>query len=66
MKLTIDLAAHTTYLKLQDGDIEESEEVAEGIVLDFDVDGIVIGIECLRLSPDDERLMSIEIKTKVA
>ena len=33
------------YIKLSDGESVESEEVATGIVLDFDADSQVIGIE---------------------
>ena len=33
------------YIKLADGISTESEEAASGIVLDFDEDGRVIGIE---------------------
>ncbi|MDQ3087019.1 MAG: DUF2283 domain-containing protein [Acidobacteriota bacterium] len=33
------------YIKLSDGESVESEEVADGIVLDFDADNHVIGIE---------------------
>ncbi len=33
------------YIKLAEGESVESEEVADGIVLDFDADNKVIGIE---------------------
>ena len=56
MKLSIDKAADALYLKLEDSEPSESEEVSPGIVLDFDVDGRVIGIEILNLSERGDRV----------
>lgn len=44
------------YLKLEDSEPSESEEVSPGIVLDFDVDGRVIGIEILNVSEHGDRV----------
>ncbi|MCH7976204.1 MAG: DUF2283 domain-containing protein [Bacteroidetes bacterium] len=66
MKLSIDPDIDAAYLRLTDKPVAESEEVAPGIVLDFDAEGNVIGIEILALSLDDKRLTSVEIEPKAA
>jgi len=50
MKLTIDPDADALYLRLTDGRIEDSEQVASGVVLDYDAQDNVVGIEMLHLS----------------
>ncbi len=50
MKLRVDREADALYLRLNDEPIECSEEAAPGIVLDYDAEGRVVGIEVLRLS----------------
>jgi len=50
MKLTIDKEADALYLRLQTSRIVESEEVAPGIVLDFNEDNEVVGVEMLYLT----------------
>ena len=50
MKCRIDREADALYLRLDDSAIVESEEVAPGIVLDFDEHEQVVGIEILQIS----------------
>ena len=50
MKLSIDKEADALYLRLDESPIVESEEVAPGIVLDYNDDEQVVGIEMLNLS----------------
>ena len=50
MKLQIDQKADALYLRLDDSKIIESEEVSPGIVLDFNAEDKVVGIEMLHLS----------------
>jgi uncharacterized protein YuzE len=50
MKLHFDKAADALYLRLDDSTILESEEVAPGVVLDFNERNEVVGIEMLALS----------------
>ena len=50
MKLKIDKESDALYLRIDDGDIVESEEVQPGIILDYDENSKVIGIEILQLS----------------
>ena len=50
MKLKIDKESDALYFRLDDSKIIESEEVVKGVILDFNSDGKVIGIEILNLS----------------
>lgn len=50
MHVRIDQAADAIYLNLTDRPIEESEEVADGIVVDYDAEGRIVGIEILDAS----------------
>ncbi len=49
MKVHFDEKADAVYLKLTDSNIVESEEVSPGIILDFDENNQVVGIEMLRV-----------------
>lgn len=50
MRMTCDPQADAAQIGLSDGAVAESEEVAPGIVLDFDAAGRVLAIEVLRAS----------------
>ena len=50
MRLKIDREADALYLRLDDSKIIESEEVSPGVVLDFNAQNQVVGIEMLNLS----------------
>ena len=50
MKLKIDKQADALYLRLNDSNIVQSEEVSPGIVVDYDESNVVVGIEILYLS----------------
>ena len=50
MKLKLDEETDTLYLRLDDSAIVESEEVQPGVVLDFNADNRVVGIEMLNIS----------------
>ena len=50
MRVRIDQGADAVYLTLSDVAVENSEEVSDGIVLDFDAAGRVVGIEILEAS----------------
>jgi uncharacterized protein YuzE len=49
MKLHFDKEADALYLKLDESAIVESEEVRPGVVLDFNANDQVVGIEILGL-----------------
>lgn len=50
MRLKVDEKNDVLYLRLDDSKIVESEEVQPGVILDFDANNNVIGIEFLGLS----------------
>ncbi|HXF08750.1 MAG TPA: DUF2283 domain-containing protein [Candidatus Acidoferrales bacterium] len=50
MRLSIDEAADALHLELVDVEVAESEEVAPGIVVDYDANGEIVGLEVLHLS----------------
>ena len=50
MRLKVDTSADALYLRLDDSEIVESEEVSPGVVLDYNGTGEVVGVELLRLS----------------
>jgi uncharacterized protein YuzE len=47
MKTTYDAEADALYVRFADSPVIESEEVAEGVVLDFDAEGKIVGFEFL-------------------
>jgi uncharacterized protein YuzE len=50
MRVRVDHAADAVYLNLTDRPIKDSEEVADGIVVDYDNEGRIVGIEILDAS----------------
>jgi uncharacterized protein YuzE len=50
MRLHVDQEADALYLRLDESKIVESEEVSPGVVLDFNADNQVVGVEILQLS----------------
>jgi uncharacterized protein YuzE len=65
MKLKIDKESDILYLRLNETEIIESEEVQPGVILDFDKNGRVIGIEILHLSQriEPEKLHILQLET---
>ena len=66
MRVRIDRAADAVYLDLTDATISESEEVADGIVVDYDAQGRIVGVEILDASkrtgdPEALKEMSFEL-----
>jgi uncharacterized protein YuzE len=63
MKIEYDQQADAMYIRLRAGDVAESEEVRPGVVLDFDAQGQVLGIEMLVVSKriDNPRELSMEL-----
>jgi len=60
MKVTIDPEADALYMRLSDTRIHDSEEVKPGIILDYDEQNNLIGIEILRVS---ERVPAASLKS---
>ena len=50
MKLHVDQKADALYLRLDDSKIIDSEEVSPGVVLDYDEQKRVVGVEFLNIS----------------
>ena len=50
MRLRVDAASDAVYLDLTGREIESSEEVSDGIILDYDRNGHLVGIEILDAS----------------
>ena len=65
MKLTIDHAADALYLDLDEAPAAESEEISPGVILDYNEEGKVVGIEMLYLSKrvGAEKLRRLETET---
>jgi len=50
MKIEFDPAVDALYVNLSKGEIEQTKEVQKGIMMDFDKEGNVLGIEVLNVS----------------
>ncbi len=50
MKLKVDKENNALYFRLDENAIVESEEVRPGVILDFDKNGRVVGVEFLDIS----------------
>jgi uncharacterized protein YuzE len=55
-QVTYDAEANAAYIRFSPEKVQESEEVSAGIVLDYDAEGRIVGMEVLdaraNLSPD--------------
>ncbi len=65
MRLKVDRENDALYFRLDESAIVESEEVQPGVVLDFNAEGNVVGIEMLNLSTRvaPERLRILQFET---
>lgn len=55
MKITIDSVMRACYIRFDESPILGSEEVKPGVILDYDEDNRIVGIELLHL---DQEIMS--------
>jgi uncharacterized protein YuzE len=64
MRLKVDNENDALYFRLDETVIIESEEVEPGVILDYDQNGKVVGIEILQLStrvkPEQLRILQFE------
>jgi len=64
MRLKVDKASDALYFRLDESAIVESEEVEPGVILDFNAEDKVVGIEILNLStratPEQLRIFQLE------
>lgn len=67
MKLKIDEEADALYLRLDESAIVESEEVQPGVILDFNAENCVVGVEFLGISKrvEPEKLKSFLFESKL-
>ena len=65
MKLKIDKESDALYFRLDEAAIVESEEVQPGVILDFDKENRVVGIEILGISSrvPIENLRTLQFET---
>ena len=65
MRLKIDKENDALYLRLDEAEIMDSEEVQPGVILDFNKDNRVVGIEILNLSSRvaREQLNLVQLET---
>jgi uncharacterized protein YuzE len=68
MQVRIDHRADAVYLNLTDRPIKDSEQVADGIIVDYDAEGRIVGIEILDASkrtddPEVLKRFSFELPT---
>jgi uncharacterized protein YuzE len=50
MRVRVDHGADAVYLNLTDRPIKDSEQVADGIIVDYDAKGRIVGVEILDAS----------------
>jgi uncharacterized protein YuzE len=62
MNLKIDEKADALYLRLDDSKIVESQEVSSGVVLDYNEQNQVVGVEILNLSKRSPKLNLKELQ----
>lgn len=68
MRVRVDHGADAVYVNLTDRPIKDSAEVADGIVVDYDDQGRIVGVEILDASkrtddPEVLRQFSFELPT---
>ena len=65
MRLKVDRESDALYFRLDETRIVESEEIRPGVILDFDSEGRVVGVEFLRVSSrvGPEELSSLQFQT---
>ena len=63
MKIEYDPKADAMYIRLKSGSIAVSDEIRPGLVIDFDEEGKVLGIEMLDVSlrTDNPRELSLSL-----
>ncbi|MEM3389382.1 MAG: DUF2283 domain-containing protein [Thermoproteota archaeon] len=57
-----DAYADALYVKIREGKAAESDEVEDGVILDYDADGNLIGIEILEFSKRKIDLNELVVK----
>ncbi|RJS68010.1 DUF2283 domain-containing protein [ANME-2 cluster archaeon] len=67
MRVKVDMESDALYFRLCEDDVEDSEEIAPGIIIDYNKDDNVVGIEILgiksRLPVEELSRMTVELPT---
>ena len=65
MRMTMDKEADALYIRFDEAEIVESEEVSDGVILDFDANGRVVGLELLYVQErfPDADLSRVQVQT---
>jgi len=50
MEFNFDKVANALYFRLSNQDVDSTEEISEGIIVDYDNDGKIVGIEILNFT----------------
>ena len=63
MKLTVDHQADALYLNLDETPAPESEEISPGIILDYNAERKVVGVEMLSKRVAPEKITRMQLET---
>ena len=67
MRVKVDMESDTLYFRLSEDDVAESEETSPGIIIDYNKDGKIVGIEILgirdRFDLEELTHMKVELPT---
>jgi uncharacterized protein YuzE len=65
MRIKVDRQSDALYFRLDEQRIVESEEVRPGVILDFDENGRVVGVEFLGISSrvNEKELTNLQFQT---
>ena len=65
MKITIDSVMRAFYIRFDESPIVGSEEVKPGVILDYDEENRIIGIELLHMNPEimSDLLRNLSLET---
>ena len=68
MKITYEKDTDILYMELSDKKIVDSDEVSEGVIVDYDKDRNIVGVEFLSFSAskDFQRILEQYVKDKAA
>ena len=69
MRIRVDMESDALYVRFSEDPIEESEEVADGVILDYDAQGRIVGLEIVglkkRLKVEELHTVQVELPTGV-
>jgi len=69
MRIRVDMESDALYVRFSEDPIEESEEVADGVILDYDAQGRIVGLEIVglkkRLKVEELQTVQVELPTGV-